>query len=114
MKGTITSMGIVSYANVKRVQIEIEGETLDVEIPDKLLQEVGADPRVGSEVEVELSREPGDLSYWQIVMSAETYLKQEAQGKIYASAGGLQVVIPSKILGDKIDIGEKVYLKLRF
>ncbi|MEZ0345443.1 MAG: hypothetical protein ABWK01_02715 [Infirmifilum sp.] len=114
MKGRIKAMEALSYADVTRFRIELEGGVLEVEIPLKLLQDVGVNPEVGTKVEVELSAKPEELEPWQIVLAGEVYLKQEAQGTLYASAGGLQIVMPTKILTDNIDVGGKVYLKLRF
>lgn len=117
MRGKIVKVSMLSYANVKRFQIEVEGGLLEAEIPVKLLQDVKVNPDAGCEVEVEITKKEkntGDIGSWDIIMIGETYFKQEAQGKIYASAGGLQLVIPVRLLGDNLNIGDEIIFKIKF
>lgn len=104
----------LSYADVVNYHIELEAGKAEVEVPVKVLREAGVARNLEGEVEVDVSEEPGDLAPWDVALAGEVYLLQEAQGKLYASAGGLRIVLPLSALPKSVSVGSKIYLKLKF
>ncbi|QOJ78276.1 hypothetical protein IG193_05770 [Infirmifilum lucidum] len=114
MQGRVTGVEMLSYADVARLRIEGESGVFEVEIPLKVLKEVGINPLPGSGIEIGVEKSASDFEGWDIVLSGEVYLRQESQNRLYISAGGLQIVIPISVATGFNNVGDKVYVKLRF
>ncbi len=114
MQGIVTGIEVLSYADVARLRIESESGVFEVEVPLKVLKEVGINPSPGSSIEISVEKSVSDIEGWDIVLSGEVYLRQESQNRLYVSAGGLQIIIPVSVATDFNNVGDKVYVKLKF
>ncbi len=114
MQGIVTGIEVLSYADVARLRIESESGVFEVEVPIKVLKEVGINPSPGSSIEISVEKSVSDIEGWDIVLSGEVYLRQESQNRLYVSAGGLQIIIPVSVATDFNNVGDKVYVKLKF
>ncbi len=114
MKGSVKSVEELHYARVKRVEVDLGDGFLAVEVPEKVLEEVGWNPSPGDSVEVELSRErPESLEGWDIVMGGYVYLKKEEENVIYASLGGLKMTASGEKFYGAFNVDDKVYLMVK-
>lgn len=109
----VRKLSKLDYARVTRITLEADREESEVEIPDKILREAGLTLSEGDSLEVETSKEAGNLDEWDIVMSGEVYLKAGNPPRVYASLGGLQLVLKSERDYERFQVGERVYIKLR-
>ena len=107
MKLSVTSLENYDYASIVAITMEGEGYKVKLELPQKVLDEVGWRPSVGDGIEMRLESEAGNLDEWDIVLSG-TLLKRE-RGLVAYSFGGLVCTIRGRITRPK----RKVYLKLR-
>lgn len=114
VRGSVRGLEKLHYADVTRISVEVDqkGEVV-FEVPDKIIDEVGWTPTLGDRVEVEVSREAGDIDEWDIVMAGEVYLKKEEEKKIMASMGGLQLSLVSEKYYPELKVGDKVFFKLK-
>ncbi|ABL77759.1 hypothetical protein Tpen_0350 [Thermofilum pendens Hrk 5] len=112
MRGVVRSVGRLGYALVERVGIAGDGVEVEVEIPVRVLREAGLGLREGVEVVFEVAREAGSIDEWSVVMQGEVYLKKEGESAVYASLGGLQLVVKSPKIYNEFNVGDKVYFKL--
>lgn len=103
----------LDYARVQRLTLETEAGEMEVEIPDKILREAGFAPSEGGIVEVETSKEAGSIEEWDIVMGGEVYFKTSSPSRVYASLGGLQLVLKGEKDSERFQAGDKIYVKLR-
>ncbi|RLF05007.1 MAG: hypothetical protein DRK00_05470 [Thermoprotei archaeon] len=107
MRAVVTSVERYDYAKVLRVGMKAGEAELKLELPLKVLEEVGWRPSEGDEVEVELAGEKGDLEEWDIVLSGRLL---SAEGRLITySFGGLLCTIE----GARLETPERVYLRLK-
>lgn len=107
MRAVVTSVERYDYARVLCIGMKSGEAELKLELPLKILEEVGWRPSEGDEVEVELASERGSLEGWDIVLSGRL-LSTEGQAITY-SFGGLLCTIR----GARLEAPERVYLRLR-
>ncbi|MEM0093656.1 MAG: hypothetical protein QW753_04715 [Thermofilum sp.] len=103
----------LDYARVARIALKAEWGEVEVEIPERVLREAGLALSEGDSVNVEVAKEAGSLDEWDVVMGGEVYLKASNPFRVYASLGGLQLVLKSERDYERFQVGEKVYVKLR-
>ncbi len=114
MKGTLKEIDTLHYAHVKRLVVKVRGGNVAVEIPEKILEDAGWTPSIGDSVELDVAKEkPGDLDKWDIVMGGDVYFKREEEKKIYASLGGLKLMIEGEKFYDAFNVDDKIYLLLK-
>ncbi|MEM0023747.1 MAG: hypothetical protein QXJ38_02480 [Thermofilaceae archaeon] len=107
MKLKVAKVEKYDYADVALLVMEGEGLTASLEVPIKILEEVGWRPAAGDEVELVLGEELGSTDEWDIVMSGKPL--KASEGKIAYTFGGLLLTV----MGPEQKPLEKVYLKLR-
>jgi len=103
----VASIEEYDYARVLALTLEGEGLTARLELPRKLLDEIGWRPSQGEEVEVALEGERGSLEDWEIVMSGRVL--RASEGEVAYTFGGLLLVVR----GAGVRPLSKAYLKLR-
>ena len=113
MIGKIIEISDLSYALVRSLKILSGNVEVEVEIPVRVLQEANFYIQKDTNVEFEVSREAEDIEKWHIVMMGEVYLKNEKEGTVFSSLGGLRLVMRSKELYRDLKVGDKIYFKLR-
>ena len=109
MRGEVTEVKALSYARVIRLTLKVSGGDVSLEIPQRVLEEVGWDPKPGEKVEVYLSRGLR-RDGWEIVYSGKVYLKKG--DRVYLSFGGLIGTVSVKRYLN-LGVGEKVYMGLK-
>ncbi len=113
VQARITGVSKLGYADITVIDLEAQNVRVKIEVPTKVLEEIRWSPSVNDEISIEICKELGDISNWNIVMQGEIYFKREETRKIIASFGGLQVAIESNELYPEYNVGDRVYLKLR-
>lgn len=107
MKAVVTSVEKYDYAKVLCISMKSGEAVLKLELPLKILEEVGWRPSEGDEVEVELTGERGSLEGWDIILSGRI-LSSKGLGITY-SFGGLLF----EVRGARIEAPEKAYIRLK-
>jgi len=114
VKGTLKDVDTLHYAHVKKLSIKVRGGLITVEIPEKVLDDAGWTPRPGDSVELEISGEkPRDLDRWDIVMGGDVYLKKEEGKRVYASLGGLRLIVDGEKFYDAYNVDDRIYFSLK-
>lgn len=113
MIARVRKISRLDYARVTRLTLEAETGEVEVEIPDKILREAGLTLSEGDPLIVEAAKEAGSLDEWDVVMVGEVYLKASNPFRVYASLGGLQLVLRSEKDYERFQVGERVYVKLK-
>lgn len=97
----------LDYARVLVLEMEGEGVSARLELPIKVLEEIGWHPSPGDEVEVEVEREPRSVDEWEVVMSGR--LLKAGRGEITYTFGGLLFTL----VDSSAEPLKKTYLMLR-
>ncbi len=109
MKGKVVSYKLLDYADVYVVNIECEGVKAKIDVPIKLLNDLKLSLREGQEVDIEFSKELGEVEPWDIVLSGKVY---KVEGDVVrASFGGLIALIEG---APGFKVRDKLYLKIKF
>lgn len=107
MRLRVSSVETYDYAKVAALTMSGEGFEVRLELPLRVLNEVGWEPAAGDELELELSADAGDVDAWEVVLSG-TLLKAGESEATY-TFGGLLCTVK----GAEVKPFKKVYLKLR-
>lgn len=107
MKVLLSSIKRYDYANVVALLMRGGGYEVRLELPTRVLDEVGWEPRVSDEVELEVTPEGGSLEEWEVVLSGK--LLKAGEGEYTLSCGGLLCTVK----GPGASSLAKAYVRLR-
>lgn len=103
----MSSVESYDYAKVVALTMSGEGFEVRLELPLRVVEEVGWEIAAGSELELELSTNAEDLDAWEVVLSGK--LLKASESGVTFTFGGLLCTVK----GAEVKPLEKVYLKLR-
>lgn len=113
MQVRVERVSRLHYARVIRVAMSSGDGEIELEVPEKVLREAGLSLKEGDALELEVAKERGELDNWDLVMTGEVYLKLSNPPRVYASLGGLQLVLKRENSYEEFRVGDKVYVKVR-
>lgn len=108
MKLRVASVELYDYTRVAALTMSgEEGVEVRLELPIQVVDEVGWSPKVGDEVELELSASAGNLDAWDIVLSGRPL--KAGGGAVTFTFGGLLCTVK----GVGAEPPKRLFLKLR-
>ncbi|RLE71195.1 MAG: hypothetical protein DRJ43_00175 [Thermoprotei archaeon] len=106
MEATVTGVKRYDYARITCIQLKSDDVEVELELPIRILDEVGWMPVKGDRVDMEFKDSREDLTGWDIVLSGKL-LRVEEEKATY-SFGGLLCTLK----GSQLEPSRHLYLYL--